>query len=582
MIDLIGEEHSMAQTESRDHPGREDLNEWRRSKSVNFYTSSPTLRSVLEHFTQRPVSGDLAERLTSFGATVATVIDPAAATVEASREFPRLRSYDELGNRIEDIEFHPAHVVAQDAVWESGLLALPLNESGAFETAALFFLLTHAGEAGQACPVVCTIGLRRALEHRALTAETIDRLHQIASADPKVALRGSQFLTEIQGGSDVGANLVEAHPDRTIEGAWRIDGEKWFCSVADADLFAVTARPRGAEAGTRGLTCFLVPRRLDGSKLNGFTIRRLKDKLGTRALASAEIDFTDALAWPIGELGDGFKIAVTELLNTSRWLNAVGSTGLMSRALAEAHGFALHRRAFGDPIIEFPLVRENLAIMHIETAASLASTFALTALVGRLDEGSASVDDIAVHRFLVNANKYMTSITATEVVHRAIEALGGNGTIEDFSPLPRLYRDAIVFESWEGTHNVLCDQIYRDCSRLGLLVPTFAWLRGELSLVPDRLSELRGKLIAAVDATEAKMLELFADPSLGALHFRRQITALMHEIQAVLLLELASTGDHHAQAIASVELFCQVHIAGGLDPQDDPLYAERITAVLEG
>ena len=299
------------------------------------------------------------------------------------------------------------------------------------------------------------------------------------------SLRGSQFLTEVQGGSDVGANLVGARRDAEIEGAWRITGEKWFCSVADADLFAVTARPESAAEGTRGLGCFLVPRTLDGATPNGFRIRQLKDKLGTRCLASAEIDFDGALGWPIGEIDEGFHVAVEELLNTSRWLNAVGSTGLMRRSYLQAVSFARHRRAFGRTIATIAIVREQLALMKAEEYAALSSTFALTGLVDRIDRDDADPRERAVHRLLVNVNKYRTSLSATDVVHQGIEILGGNGTIENFSPLPRLYRDAVVYESWEGTHNVLCAQVQRDCTRLNLLDDVVAWIGEELSTVTD-------------------------------------------------------------------------------------------------
>ena len=154
------------------------------------------------------------------------------------------------------------------------------------------------------------------------------------------------------------------------------------------------------------------------------------------------------------------------MLNTSRWLNAFGSAGLMHRAYLEAAAFAEHREAFGQPIAVFPLVRENLAVMKAEAMAALASSLEVTALVEKLDAGTASADDEAWFRILVNANKVVTSLAGTAVARRGIEALGGNGTIEDFSPLPRLYRDAIVFESWEGTHNVLCAQVLRDLTRL--------------------------------------------------------------------------------------------------------------------
>ena len=223
--------------------------------------------------------------------------------------------------------------------------------------------------------------------------------------------------------------------------------------------------PKVRRPAPRGIACFLVPHEVDGS-VNGFRIRRLKDKLGTRALATGEIEFDGAVAFPLGELEDGFRIAAGVVLNTSRWLNAFGSAGLMRRAYLEASRFARVRSAFGRPIGAFPLVRENLAVMKTETQAALASSLAVTDLVATIDDGSATEDDVAWHRILVNANKYVTAIEATRVVHRGIEALGGNGTIEDFSPLPRLYRDAIVFESWEGTHNVLCAQVLRDLEHL--------------------------------------------------------------------------------------------------------------------
>ena len=370
------------------------------------------------------------------------VVDPAVE--ECERTPPRLDGDGE-------IEFHPAYHRAGRAVWASGIVGAPAREQ-----ASLFYELSHAGEGGHGCPVVCTAGLVRALK-TAASDELRERfLPPLLETDYELAQRGAQFLTERHGGSDVGANRVEAVQDGD---AWRLHGEKWFCSVADADQFVVTARPRGAPDGTRGIGCFLVPR--EGG---GFRIRRLKDKLGTRSLATGEIEFEGAVAYPLGPLEDGFKTAVS-VLNTSRWLNAVGSTGLMRRAYLVASDFAREREAFGGPIDRFPLVRENLAVMRSEEAAARASTAHVTELVARIDEGAASEEDVMWHRLLVNANKVVTSLAATKVVRRGIETLGGNGTIEDFSPLPRLWRDAIVFESWEGSHNVLCAQVLRDLER---------------------------------------------------------------------------------------------------------------------
>jgi alkylation response protein AidB-like acyl-CoA dehydrogenase len=285
----------------------------------------------------------------------------------------------------------------------------------------------------------------------------------------------------------------------------------------------------------------------------GFRIRRLKDKLGTRALATGEIEFEGAVAYALGPLEEGFHTAVS-VLNTSRWLNAVGSAGLMRRAAAEARAFAAERTAFGGPIERFPLVRENLAVMEAEAAAARASSMHLTELVSRIDEGTATGEDVAWHRVLVNANKFVTSLAATKVCRRGIETLGGNGTIEDFSPLPRLYRDAIVFESWEGTHNVLCAQVLRDLAKLEAVD-----LVVERSQAPAELgSRLRRSL---------------AEPEWGALHGRRQLDELARWLQVVCL---RAGGEE-----ASADLIERRHLRRGYDAEADPSYAEVIEAVLE-
>jgi alkylation response protein AidB-like acyl-CoA dehydrogenase len=456
------------------------------------------------------------------------VLDEAAA--ESERRPPRL-----VDGRV---EFDEAYHRAGRAVWATGIVG-----AGAVEQAALFYEIAQAGEGGHACPVVCTAGLVRALRAQASDELRERFLGPLLETDYDRAQRGAQFLTERHGGSDVGANRVEAVPDGD---RWRLHGEKWFCSVADADLFLVTARPRGAPDGTRGIGCFLV-----ASTDGGFRIRKLKDKLGTRALATGEIEFEGAAAYPLGLLEDGFRIAVG-VLNTSRWLNAIGSGGLMRRALRVASEFATEREAFGQVISEFPLVRENLAVIKAETEGAAASTAELTALVDRIDRGEASDEDVAWHRVLVNANKFVTSLAATMVVRRAIETLGGNGTIEDFSPLPRLYRDAIVFESWEGTHNVLCAQVLRDLARFDAVD-----LAIERAMAPP---EVAAGLRRAVSA-----------PEWGALHGRRQLDRLVRSLQVSALRESKP---------ASAELLERRHLTPGWQPEYDPDYPDLIERTL--
>jgi alkylation response protein AidB-like acyl-CoA dehydrogenase len=543
--------------------GRADLARWVESRPGNYYLATPNLSSVLTHRAGAARADAAEPYLIDFGRTMAEVVEPSVVTVEAHREFPAHVASDPIGRPLEAIEFHPDHRRAGRAVWGSGLLAVNRQGKGAFEQAALFYLLSLAGEGGHSCPAVCTAGLARAIERRGAPELQARYLPGLFEVDYDRSLRGSQFLTEVQGGSDVGANAVRAVPDAADPSAWRITGEKWFCSVADAELFAVTARPEGADGGTRGLGCFLVPRTLDAPTPNGFRIRRLKDKLGTRCLASAEIEFDGALAWPIGSVGDGFHVAVEEFLNTSRWLNAVGSTGLMRRAYLEASSYARHRSAFDRPVGSFPAVRQQLATMKAEEYGALASTVALTGLLDRVDRGDATEREAAAYRVLVNANKFVTSIVATDVVHRGIEVLGGNGTIESFSPLPRLYRDAIVYESWEGTHNVLCAQVQRDAIRLGVLQPFVAWIRDELATAS---SEDADRVASALDELERRAERSVADPGWGSAHFRAQLEGLTRAAQAACLLsESASSRDSDKAPVAAY--FVRTHFAPDLDPE---------------
>jgi hypothetical protein len=217
--------------------------------------------------------------------------------------------------------------------------------------------------------------------------------------------------------------------------------------------------------------------------------------------------------------------------------------------------------------------------MKIEAAAALASTMALTELVAKIDEGSATSVDVSLHRFLVNANKYVTSIAASDVVHRGIEVLGGNGTIEDFSPLPRLYRDAVVFESWEGTHNVLCAQVRRDCVRLGLLDVVTDWVKSELATISASLASDADRVRQALERLEPGLAKTVEDPANSDANFRRQLTLLMRIVQATCLMreadQLSSTRVERAIDSAFVRLHLVVQ-----DFVEEPTWLPFVDEVL--
>ncbi|HYC56824.1 MAG TPA: acyl-CoA dehydrogenase family protein [Candidatus Binatia bacterium] len=564
--------------------GRQLLQGWQQSKPDNFYTCNANLDRLLGMLAERDDVASMQERLREFGGVLATRVDPLTADCERLENLPRLRSWSGIGEHTEEIDFHPSYREAGRHIWRAGILAIQAEPGRALEQAAMIYLIAHMGEGGHACPVACTAGLIKALQTHG-SPELKERfLTPLLDRDYDRADMGSQFMTEVQGGSDVGANVVEARPDPEHPGMWRIRGEKWFCSVANADQFFVTARIAGGRPGTSGLGAFLIPRRTDHGAINGFRIRRLKTKLGTRAMASGEIDFLDALAHPVGHVEDGFKIAAGLVLNTSRWVNALGSAGVMRRAYLEAVTYAAARRAFGNPIGRYSMVRETLAAMKCEEQAALSSTLLLTTLIDKIETERANQHELSLYRFLVNANKYITSIAASDVTHAALEVLGGNGAIEDFSVVPRLLRDNFVFESWEGTHNVLCMQVLKDSAKMALLPNVHDEITTVLEGLED--AELRAEvppLVETLSDLGGRMTRSLTQPEYGATHFRRQLTELSRLFQASRLLweadrECALGGGAAKAAVA--QLYIRRHLLPSYRPENDPAWKARIDAIL--
>lgn len=543
---------------------RRDLGAWREAFPEDPFGADAPLRALLERSLPPDRLAALERAASSFGRVVVTTVGPACERYEHRAHLPELARYDRIGRRIEEVRFDPDYHRAGAAVWQSGLVAESGTPGRAYEQATLLYLLSLEGEAGHACPAVCTIGLARALR-RAAEPEIRDRfLPPLLDTDYAHAQRGSQFLTEVQGGSDVGANATTARP--LGDGSYAISGEKWFCSVADAQQFLVTARVPDAPPGTRGLGCFVVPRLLDGSP-NGFVLRRLKEKLGTRGMASGEIDLADARGWPIGAVEHGFRTAVGVVLNTSRWMTAIGSAGMMRRAYLEASAYARHRRAFGVPIGEFPSTRAIVADLRVMWLGALHLVFALTELEDRIDSGSADDEIVVYHRFLVNATKYALSIDATAAVRKAIEVLGGNGTIEEFSVLPRLYRDSIVYESWEGTHNVLVAQVLADLRRMPIVEVVGERIgklcRAVASPVADRTA-------AELDDALGDMRRAVTDADFGAQHFRTVLDRVTGLARVAALLE-------GGEPVAAEHLLRSRVI--GERPDRDSGYAARVDAL---
>ncbi|NIM02253.1 MAG: hypothetical protein GTN89_16115, partial [Acidobacteria bacterium] len=396
----------------RDEPAaaRADLEAWRESVWRERFDGDVFFHRLLRHHLG-DASGNGEERLKRVARETGRELDTLVRESNRDENLPTVRRHDADGRRVEEVIFHPAYHEVGRAFWASGVLAVLESPGCNVLSGALAYVLDQHGEAGHGCPVACTAGAIKLIQRLGSDEQRERYLPALLETDYGKRLHAAQFVTEVQGGSDVGSNSCRATPDPERPGRYRIRGEKWFCSVADAGLFVVSARVDERSTGTKGLGLFLVPRLVDGAP-NGFALQRLKYKLGTRSMATGEIEFDGALGEAIGPPQDGFKNLVEIVLDTSRVHNALASCGLMRRAFVEAHGFARHRRAFGRPIVEFPAVAETLARMKLRLTAGLATTFRVLRMSDRVEtEGEPEL--IAARRIAVMLNKYWTARAGT-------------------------------------------------------------------------------------------------------------------------------------------------------------------------
>lgn len=479
--------------------GRNALEAWQKAIQQNIYQIDEDFKHSIHFYF--PENSSLDQELTVFAEKIAE-LDCLVMENNLASNLPRIEPYNGIGQKIERIIHHPTYEAAGNLVYSSRILERMSKVGGLLEALAFMFLSSQAGEAGHNCPIACSAGMIRVLQKIDSFPHKQFYLDQLMIPSYTKNYTGAQFLTEIQGGSDVGLNAVEAHQDE--QGYWRITGEKWFCSNADAELILLTARFDKKLSGTKGLGLFLVPAYLETGERNEYTLRRLKDKIGTRSMASAEIDFQKALAFAVGKPEQGFKMVMENVLHISRLFNTFCVLGMSRRAFHIALAYAQHRIAFEHPIISFPLIKENLARIKAENTALLASIFATVRLQDLLDaHSSQKEEDKLLLRLLANLNKYLSALWSVEHIHHSLDVLAGNGAIESFSILPRLLRDCIVCENWEGTHNTLRMQILKDILRYqidDLYINHLESLLSEISsshhleVIQQALAELKNEL----------------------------------------------------------------------------------------
>lgn len=452
-----------AEVNSENQRGRTALVDWEKDIHQNIYQIDEDFKHTVS-FYLAGIHPNIDSELIAFADVVINLLDDLVIENNQPLNLPKIENYDAVGNHIEKIVHHPSYAAAGNIIYQSRILERMSRSGGLTEALTFMFLSSQVGEAGHNCPMACSAGIIRVLQKTSDFPNKSHYLQKLITPFYSENFTGAQFLTEVQGGSDVGQNATKATQDD--EGNWHIEGEKWFCSNADAELILVTARFDPNIKGTKGLGLFLVPSRLESGEPNYYTMRRLKDKIGTRSLATAEIDFKGSYAIAMGSPSDGFKMVMENVLHISRLFNTFCVLGMSRRAYYIALAYARHREAFGQAIINYPLVKENLAIIKVENTALIASIYAVTQLQDAEDLGSLSGDDTKLLlRLLANLNKYISALWSVEHIHHALDILAGNGAIESFSIIPRLLRDCIVCENWEGTHNVLRMQILKDILR---------------------------------------------------------------------------------------------------------------------
>ncbi|MEA2412594.1 MAG: putative acyl-CoA dehydrogenase [Thermoleophilaceae bacterium] len=490
----------------------------------NAFEADPTLVEAVD----REGAGWASGRLRAIGEIVGSA-DTRAKAEQANECTPRLRTHDRYGNRVNEVEYHPAwHDLLGTAV-EHGLHSLPWSEPGPgahVARGAAFLCMTEA-EAGIGCPISATYSAIPALRKQPeLAAEWEPRIlsprydsRDIPATD-KNGVLVDMGMTEKQGGSDVRANTTRA--ERVSGGEYVLTGHKWFFSIPMSDVFLVLAQ------ADRGMSCFLFPRWTPDGERNSFRIQRLKDKLGNRSNASSEVEFDAAWAQLVGEEGAGVR-TIIEMVNHTRLDCALGSAAGMRAALVEAIHHAAHRSAFGKTLIDQPLMRNVLADLCVESEAA---TVAALRLARSYDDSLAG--DAQAEAFKRIANPVLKYwICKRESPHTAecLECLGGNGYVQE-SDMPRLYRQAPLNSIWEGSGNVQCLDVLRTMATTphaldaffaeveeawgdSRLDPYVATLRADLADTTDIEARARGLVERMALALQGSLLLRFADPAVA-------------------------------------------------------------------
>ncbi|MGP8291437.1 acyl-CoA dehydrogenase family protein [Vreelandella zhanjiangensis] len=541
----------------------------------NSYCKDPGLAQLLDIYLPASLRRHLEPYLVEMGKLAGGELESLA--LDADQAPPKLVLRRRNGAEVQEIRKHPAYQRLEAYAYGQFGLAAMSHRSGVLDWPepmpalvkyALTYLFVQA-EFGLCCPLSMTDALTRILRKFGDDALVKRYLDSLTSQDMAIAYQGAMFMTEQDAGSDVGAITTEA---RQVNGKWCLYGDKWFCSNPDAALAMVLARAEDGDAGTRGLTLFLLPRHLENGELNHYRIVRLKDKLGTRSMASGEIILEGAEAYVVGEPGQGFK-QMTDMINMSRLSNGVRSAGLMRRSLNEALFIARHRSAFGKHLVQMPLMQRQLSKMMLTAEQGRTLVFHTAECLRRADAGD--VQAAKLLRILTPMIKFRTTRDARKVAGDGMEVRGGCGYIEEWSDA-RVLRDAHLGSIWEGTSNIVALDVFRSVKReqtLPVLTKYLTARLDEIALVASERELFKTLLSKAVAGVETLAFDNAHDADA-----RRIASGLYHVTSAILLAWEAHQISNDKRRLALARLVVRYKLLPSLPlaPRSEPFDALAI------
>ena len=520
---------------------------------VNNYLEDTELQQLLALYLPADLCAHLQPYFERMGELAGGAVDDWALT--ADRNPPTLEMRSRSGKEVQRIVKHPAYVEMEKVAYQQfGLAAISHREDmlgwkgkmPAIVKYALTYLFVQS-EFGLCCPLSMTDSLTRTLKKYGEEKLVAKYLPTLLAMDFDSAVQGSMFMTEQAAGSDISNTLTMAYPQE--DGSWRLYGEKWFCSNPDAGFGMVLARVEGGPPGMKGISLFLLPRTLDDGSTNHYTIVRLKDKMGTRSMASGEIRMEGAVAYLVGEQGRGF-VQIADMVNNSRLSNGMRSAGMMRRAVAEAEFIARERWAFKHRLQDLPLMHVQLDKLRVPAEQARTMVFQTAQTLTRSDAGDKTA--YALLRILTPLIKFRACRDARKVTGDAMEVRGGCGYIEEWAD-PRLVRDAHLGSIWEGTSNIVALDVKRAIKREGSLPVLQEHLRGLLDDTHAIAAAYRQALVDAL-AGAVKLAERAAQDD-GEYLVRQAATALYNCTTAIAMAwEAGKTGSQERLRLSQLVL----------------------------